>query len=299
LIRDKFRQLLVEISEKGEATDEDTEEVRRWVDLYACKEWKKSFMGNLNLDTFAMNEAFPLARVVHNLLSPINKYLEEEDEEQKDNDLVITVVAHGSINTSLQMPSRFYYMTPSLLSITLYSPWGCAVDASVVHGICTNTINIQNVKYNGDVKPEIPAEFNKLPREMDMIPTLKFSPVRVGEDAHVALARLFQIFNENNLNGILIKYFTGKGENLLPYPEVPLWLFAAAASVCSVFVSRHIRIQVASCLSVDATEQENGMVDCQQYYVVDGTKTPPVTMVNEGSIPEDIAHELASLNEIL
>lgn len=275
------------------------------MDLYACEDWKNSFTGNLNLDTFAANETFPLARVVHNLLSPIQEYLDndEEDEENKDDELVVTVIARGSVNTAAQLPCQFYYMTPSLASITLYAPWGCAIDASVVHGICSNSMRITNARYNGEVLPSEPTDFNKLPRDMDTIPTLTFNPVEIGEEARVALIQLCQLYTElyteNNPNGVVIRYFAGEGEHLMPYPKVPLWLFAAAVSVCSVFFSKKIRIQVASCLTVVDPDHESESVNCRQYCVVDGSKVPPVTMTNAGSIPANVQHKLSAINEIL
>lgn len=295
LIKSQLMDLLVTISEQGYATDDEAEDVRKWLESHACPEWKRVFMDKIDMESFALNSVFPLARVAHNIQKIIQENLDEDDDD--DDELIITVIAHGAIDTHMQLPCFFHYMVPTLLSVTLYSPWGCAIDATVVHGIATNTIHIGDVEINGEVRPGMPSDWNHLPRDFQLVPTLTFYPVEVGEPCHRALLYLFSVHAASNPNGILIPYFQGEGENLLPYPQIPLWLFCAAVSVCSVFFQKKIRIRVAACLSVDRPERETGFVKCNQYCVVDGRKN--VCMRNRGSIPQATMQILRPLDDVL
>lgn len=297
MIREKFRKLLVTVSDQGYATANDEDEMKNWINLHACDDWKDSCkLTDLGFDTFAMNNTFPLARIVDNLIKTIQ---EKDDEEEKD-EQIITVIAHGSIATSLmKFPCQFYYMTRNLKKITLYEPWGCAIDATVVHGIVTNTIRINNVRYSDSVYPAKPNDWNHLPRDMSLIPTTVLYPVKVDEPAYQDLTALVQYYSMLSPEGIIIPYLTWANPllDLLPYPKVPLCVFTAALSIAGIFLKKKFTLRVAACLSVDNPDYGRGLVDCNQYCVVDRKRN--VMMISHSFIPEWASPHFDALNQIL
>ena len=294
-INEHFRKLLERISNNGYATEDEKEEVWQHVQRYADNDWKDTFLEHLIYDNFT----FHLARVFSILFKKVLEYLEEE-EERKKRKLNITVISHGGIGVTSTIPCLFYYMNPYLTKVTLYEPWGCAIVASVVYGITTNTIQTSHVRYTGEVRPAIPSRFNELPRNLELTPTITLTPVKIGEPAYQDLMYLFAVL-QGSSDGLVIPYFTGPGGDLLPFPTIPFWVFCNVLALIASMTNTKITIRLAACLSVPKDERSSirGHVPCSQYCTVDGLVDPPVIMSSTLGMPADLEGRLNALNEFL
>ena len=237
----------------------------------------------MNLNEFA----FHLARVFRN----IKQIIEEELNRRRRNHLTIILIAHGRIDTRTMVPCHIYYFSQFMQSVTLYPPWGCAIDASVVYGIATNTLMAQNVQYSAPVRPGIPASWNILPRELTLTPNVKFTPVLVGEGAHQALLELDALLQTSS-DGLVIPYFTGMGNNLLPFPEIPLWVCANVVGMCAHFLNITMDLRIAACLSPEnaftTTTAGGYLMGLNQYCQVPMNMIPPAFMTNHLSVAQRI-----------
>ena len=267
--------------------------VWQYIQHYADSDWKDAFLSKLNYDNYTTE----LARVFHILYNLIRQYQETKEEEDSGH-IKITIIAHGGIDPGFNIPCLFYYLNPMLTSVTLYEPWGCSIDAQVVYGITTNTIMISNVAYSGEVRPCRPSHWNVLPRSLELIPTTTLTPVTIGEPAHRHLMGVFALL-QGSADGLVIPYFTGLGNDLLPYKTVPLWVLCNAVALIGYILRKTISIRVAACLSVQDRSRVTGYVPCSQYYTVDGTAVPPVMMTNNIGVPYELVEQLRELNRIL
>ena len=84
-----------------------------------------------------------------NIYNLLHKTINPEQLGQKED---ITFLAHGQVRRTLTpvpmlLPCNLFYMNDYVQSITLYEPWGCAIDATAAYGILTGIISIDTVKY--------------------------------------------------------------------------------------------------------------------------------------------------------
>lgn len=289
-INKRFRKILKRISRNGCATQAEKEEVWQYVQYYADSDWKNAFLPHLHYE----NYTFHLARVFHILYNKVKHYQEEQGEGKKD--LKITVIGHGSIDLRLRIPCLFYYLNPLLKKVTLYEPWGCAIDATVVYGITTNTIRIGRVTYSGEVLPCRPSDWNDLPRDMITIPNATLTPVKVGEPAYEDLMWLFSTL-QGSSDGLVIPYFQGLEIDMLPFPTIPLWVICNVLALIGILRGSEVSIRVAACLSVDDPNSVSGHVPCSQYCTVDGSARPPVFMTCDLR-PSPTPHFLRQLKKL-
>lgn len=211
---------------------------------HASMGWRQAFTQyNCNLNEFVFN----IARVFRNIGKAMEDYLNENDPQRRRH-LNMTLIAHGRIRPEESVPCQIYYMTPILQSVTLYPPWGCAIDASVVYGIATSTLFTGNVTVSANVVPGLPLMWNHLPEDLTETPNVLFTPVLHGEGAHQDLLALIALL-QGPADGLVIPYFTGVGNDMLPFPELPLWVCSNAIAVCGFLLGVSCSLRVASCLS--------------------------------------------------
>ena len=291
MINEHFRELLEKISDDGYATREEKEEVWQFIQRYADPDWKDTFLSHLDYDNFT----FHLARVLSILYNRVKKYQEEEEEEDEVN---ITVISHGGIDVRVSIPCAFYYMNRMLKKVKLFEPWGCAIDASVVYGITTDSIRIGYVRYTGEVLPSRPSKWNKLPKNAELTPNITLTPVKIGEPAYRELMHLFAVL-QGSSDGLVIPYFTGPGQDFLPFPTIPFWVLCNAFALIAAMTGTMINVRLAACLSVEDRSSVTGHVPCSQYCTVDGSVYPPVKMTSTLGLPEELQGQLNILNRFL
>ena len=106
--------------------------------------WRETFFSLLN------NEEGYVEALV-NILNFLDKKINPEQLKQLD-EIDITFLAHGQVRKTPTpipslLPCKLLYMNANVQSITLYEPWGCAIDATAVYGIVTGTISVDRVRY--------------------------------------------------------------------------------------------------------------------------------------------------------
>ena len=295
-INEHFRNLLERISNNGSATESEKEEVWQHVQRFADPDWKEAFLSHLNYDFYT----FHLARVFSILYNKVKEYQDEEDDdEEEERQLNVTVISHGGIDVNVSIPCSFYYVNRMLTKVTLYEPWGCAIVASVVYGITTNTIETSHVRYTGEVRPATPSSWNELPRNGEQTPNITLTPVTIGEPAYQELMYLFAVL-QGSSDGLVIPYFTGPGQqDLLPFPAIPFWVFCNVLALIAAMTRTKITIRLAACLTVTDRSTVTGHVPCSQYCTVDGSVDPPVKMISTLGLPVELEGRLNRLNEFL
>ena len=219
-INKRFRNLLKDISDDGFAIQDEKNKVWQYVQHYADAKWKDTYVHHLDYDNFT----FHLARVFTILYKQFQAHRGKQEDDDKKR-ISVTVISNGGIDVDTDIPCSFYYMNDAMKRVTLYEPWGCAIDASVVYGITTNTIQIPHVSYKrGRVRPSEPNTWNNLPRCTTLTPNITLTPVKIGEPAYRRLCRLFQVL-QGRSDGLVIPYFTGEDQDLLPFPTTPFKAF--------------------------------------------------------------------------
>ncbi|XP_052786655.1 uncharacterized protein LOC128221970 isoform X2 [Mya arenaria] len=293
-LRKKFRKELEKVAVQKCASDDDAKGILDHIYMHSSNEWQGAFLSlNINLNRYA----FQIAQVFR----IFGRLIEEHLRHKKEQHVEITLIAHGRINLHALVPSQIYYLTNVLKSVTCFSPWGCAVDANVVYGIATNTIRITNLKYSGPVIPGLPGAFNVLPERMDLTPNVIFSPVVHGEGAHQALLQLIALL-QSPADGLVIPYFTGVGNDLLPFPEIPLWVCSNVVAICGFLLNVTVSLRVAACLSPEnggAITSFLGTDGCDsrltQYCQVPMNRTPPIAMTNLITSPQNDIQQLEEI----
>lgn len=278
-MKQEFRGLLEQASARGYALEEEAQQIYNFMNASSCSEWQQAFP-NTNSQT-GTKFAYNIARVCHKIGSIIERYLDENDPQKQH--LNITLIGHGRIKPAEMIPCQLYYMTPLLSTITLYSPWGCAIDASVVYGIATDTIQIGNVRYSAPVVPQAPLLWNNLPRNPTLTPNVIFSPVLNGEDAHQDLMNLCSLL-QGSADGLVISYFS---TDLPPFPEIPLWAFSNAVAICGHWLNVSCTLRIAACLSLEDPSAivqylvpAGYLPNLNQYCQVQMNRIPPAVMTN-------------------
>ena len=141
MFQEDFKILLETISSSNEVN----EIVKEKVTSYFCdcereEGWSDTFESLLTRPLHDYFEA--LARIFKFLDQNINK-----DKLIRSEDIVdLTFLAHGQVKGPL-LPCKLHYMNGYVQSITLYEPWGCAIDATAAYGILTGTIRVNEVRY--------------------------------------------------------------------------------------------------------------------------------------------------------
>ena len=260
---------------------------------YADAKWKDTYVHHLDYDNFT----FHLARVFTILYKQFKAHRgKQEDDDRKH--ITITVISHGGIDVDTNIPCSFYYMNDAMKRVTLYEPWGCAIDASVVYGITTNTIQIPHVRYSGRVRPSEPNTWNNLPRCTSPTPNITLTPVKIGEPAYRRLCRLFQVL-QGKSDGLVIPYFTGEDQDLLPFPAIPFWVMCCVFALIAAMTRTEVKVRLAACLTVDNVFKVTGHVPCSQYCTVNGSRQPPVMMTSNLALPEELRARLESKLDLL
>lgn len=299
-LTDEFKTRLENISTRGSTTDDDVEYVNEFIALLARDEWVDCF--GLNVDNIRIY-VYQLSRIFH----VIGKILEKNWRRcQKDNRLSITMIGHGGINTSLMMPCRLYYPTQFLDTITLYQPWGCAIDANVVYGIATHTLEIRNVRYSGRVLPSytnssqhsLPTDWNTLPKTRVDIPAPIFYPLTFNEPALNSL-RLLATQLQDEADGLVILYINSIGPVPLPLPQVPLYVISNMVSLWGSLYDLTIDFRFAACLTSPNPSQESGFIGNTIYYSSNLRTQPPDVMTNIFNIPQRVRYLQSGLNLFL
>lgn len=296
MIKKQFRKRLRAISKKGNATLAEADEVYNYLCTFTTSEWQNIHFVNARVDL--MNFVFWIARVFHLIYNRVEEYKRTR---RPEGELTVILIAHGDINTTLMLPVGLYYPTAYMKAVTLYEPWGCSIDASVVYGIAVNSIRINDVAYTGQVyrnqTPEMPTDWNCLPRsEAITIPSPTLYPLAIGEQAFMELIAIQQASD-----GLVLPYFTLNGNDIWPFPEVPLFVITTVLGLIGFLTTTYIKLRVAACLSVADNDiaRINRVINCPQYYVVSPNQN--VSMTNRPiDQAQDIGvNDLNNLNQYL
>ena len=299
-MKNEFRELLQEIASKGYPSTEKVQLVLGHLFNISSDEWRQAFRKCASspedyVAFFAVLFKFVLTKVQQQ--QEKHKEGDINDMEGDINDMDVTFIAHGAI-VNPKLPCSLYYVRPeltpspavsSIKSITLYEPWGCAIDALVALGIATDLIDIEAVEYSDQVLPQEPRNFNTLPNDNTVIPMVIFTHVKTNEDAYRDLLRVADRLNVNP-RGLVIPYFQSPGTSL---PEIPLWELTNVLDVISYITGISFKLHVAACLTTGDTslmqehpELNRLVVDCDQYCTV--PVTPTTRMTWEPHPPDDI-----------
>lgn len=144
MFEEKFKFLLKTISSTKEVSQKTKEEVVSYFDLCPKEEgWRETFFSLLK-----NREAYVKA------LAYTFNFLNEKINPRKLNQgaIDVTFLAHGQVRKTHNrpltlLPCKLFYMNGYVQSITLYEPWGCAIDATAAYGILTRTISVDSVRY--------------------------------------------------------------------------------------------------------------------------------------------------------
>ena len=224
-MKEEFRKLLKEIASRKRATREEIKLVLNYLETcQPSEEWWQAFRKNVRSLRLYVS---CMALIFTSLETKVEEQRKKDEEEGDKNKFMdITFIAHGEI-TSPKLPCTLYYMSspmnilsPGVKSITLYEPWGCAIDAKAVYGIATDLININNVQYSDLVLPQLPFGFNTLPYDNTLIPMAVFTPVKTDEEVYRELQALATTINATT-GRLVIPYFWSPSDTSLP--EIPLW----------------------------------------------------------------------------
>ena len=92
------------------------------------------------------------------LYTDLKEQIGRKRREQDDSEHYhLVIISHGGIYSS---PDPLVIMTSGWIKdIIFYSPWGCGVDGSVVHGIATGTINPSGCSFH----------VNDVPRDISLL----------------------------------------------------------------------------------------------------------------------------------
>ena len=307
-MKNEFRELLQEIASKGCPTQGEVQSVWGYLIAFSSDEWRQAFS-----QYASSREGYVAFLAVLLKFVLANVQQRQEEDEEVDIHMDVTFIAHGTI-VSPKLPCSLHYVRypevtlspvfPSLKSITLYEPWGCAIDAKVVYGIATGLIEIDNVQYSDEVLPHEPRNFNTLPNNDTLIPMVIFTPVKTNDDAYRQLLEIADILNENR-RGRVILYFQSPGTSL---PEIPLCQLTNALDMMSYITGISLNLHVAACLTVNDTDDTSltwehpelgrRVVNCDQYYTVPVTPTTTVMTCNL-TIPQRLRGLLATLDNVL
>ena len=141
MFQEEFKILLETISSSNEVNQIVKEEVTSYFcDCEKEEGWSNTFGCHLNSPLDDYFEA--LARIFKFL----NQNIDRNELEKSEGPIDLTFLAHGQVKNPL-LPCRLFYMNDYVQSITLYEPWGCAIDATAAYGILTGTIRVNNVRY--------------------------------------------------------------------------------------------------------------------------------------------------------
>ena len=307
LTKKEFRELLENIAHKKRATREEVKLVLNYLEIFQpSEEWWQAFRENVD----SLMLYVSCMALIFIALGPKVEEQKKKDEEGEGKTEVkdIVFIAHGKIR-SPKLPCTQHYMSsstnisfPGVKSITLYEPWGCAIDAKAAYGIAKNLININNVHYSsaGLVLPQLPGNFNTLPHDDTHIPTVVFTPVKTTERVYRELQDLANAINAPTRR-VVIPYFRFPSDTSLP--EIPLWALANDLDVICLLCNMRLNVHVAACLttsdeSLYRQDVPGPVVDCDQHCNVPVTQ-PPACMSCTLPISAQYGGLMATLNELL
>lgn len=274
LMKNEFLKLLQEIASKMSATEEEVNLVFNYLQMCnPSEEWWQAFRQCVSSPRTYVTA---MANIFNFIYKEVKEQQKKEERERKNSFLDVTFIAHGNL-VSPKLPCTLYHMNsdpflPGVKSINLYEPWGCAIDSSVVYGIATGTIDINNVEYTDVVLPQRPTTFNKLPQDNTLIPIVVFNPVAKNEGAYRDLMATIAAM-PFEFRGLVIPYFSDKAI----LPEIPLWALANVLDVIGALADIRINIHVAACLTTEdklllrpyhSSQTTWPVVDCDQYCTV-------------------------------
>ena len=157
----------------------------------------------------------------------------------------LVIVSHGRI--SLCHDEILRTTLGTLTDIVFYSPWGCTVDALVVHGIATGTIEPRHRMFNGTSNAaSVPLTFNRLStRPNGPIPLVDLSPLKPDDGGKVLLNRWKTLVKDTE--GVLV--IPIEQHEYPDVPSIPLWLMAGICAVVGLTLEKTFTYHHAACLS--------------------------------------------------
>ena len=284
------------ISYNGHATEEQTQAVVSQLEKHASHEFRNCFQQSEQKQKFV----FHLSRICILL----EQQIREEVERNLENNVInVTLISHGNISMPF-IPSQLHLLSLRVPTVTLYAPWGCAINAGVVYGIATGNIDPSRMIYScpdSEILPSRRNSWNDLSEITGQIPSVHLAPLAIGEGALHELQILCNALAFET-KGLVIPYFTGNEGTNLGFPEVPLWVVCCAIGLLCAISQKYCRIHVACCLSVSG-DFNIGLVDPetnhvrQTVYCTVPVKDPPHVMRNGTEILWQHMHRFQALLE--
>ena len=307
LIKKEFRKLLEKIDGRKRPTREEATLVLNYLEIFQpSEEWWQAFRESEYPLEFYVSY---MALIFNALETKVEEQKKKDEEEGMDGFMDITFIAHGEI-TSPKLPCTLYYMSSPMntessgvKSITLYEPWGCAIDAKAAYCIATDRIDISDVQYSDFVLPHPPVSFNTLPYGNIPIPMVVFTPIKTDEEVYRDLQALATTINATT-GRLVIPYFLSPSDTSLPV--IPLWALTNDLDVIGRLLDIRINVRVAACLTIcdqSVVRQvypnvRRLVVDCDQYCTVPVTQ-PPALMNCTLHIPAQYGGLMATLDRLL
>ena len=144
MFEEEFKFLLKTISSTKEVSQELKDKVVFYFDGCEKEEgWYETFLSLLKSPERYFEALADILILLHNNINP---------KQLKQSEIDITFLAHGQVRMTptpapTLLPCKLFYMNGNVQSITLYEPWGCAIDANAAYGIVTGTISVDTVRY--------------------------------------------------------------------------------------------------------------------------------------------------------
>ena len=155
----------------------------------------------------------------------------------------LIMVSHGVI--SLQSDPILQLAMECLKDIVFYSPWGCAVDSTVVHGIATGTISPSQRRFAPAVSP--PPGWNNLENHPGAIPAVELVALEPEHSGYQDLVR-WRTFVNANPERLVIPFMQVQGEEAQSIRSIPLWLMAGIYSLIGIVLGKSFTYHHAACL---------------------------------------------------
>ncbi|XP_073349711.1 uncharacterized protein [Pagrus major] len=195
-------------------------------------------------------------------LVAMGKFLIEELKKKKEidrRDIDIIFAAHGEIG-SFMLPASCLMPLPSIRDVVLYSPWNCAINADVVYGVATGSIQPQHrgffcmpqrcpVPDYFHQPTNLPNRWNSMrAAEGSRIPNISVSPLKEPQDpAWNGVVFLQDRFGAPGRNRVLIP-FTRQGW-MGSFEKIPFLVVTLVLSAVLEAFDCRATIHLAACLS--------------------------------------------------
>ena len=163
----------------------------------------------------------------------------------------LVIVAHGKISP---FPDPYLRSLHGcyIKDIIFYSPWNCAVDATVVHRIATGTIKPSQRDFcymncSGSKMPTlVPDEWNKLDDHPGEIPSVDIGTLDLENGVDEQILKNWKTFVKATTGRLVIPFVPRYGETIR---TIPLWVMVDVCRLGAVALNKRFTYHHAACLT--------------------------------------------------